>query len=135
VVTRWESLAEDLLAVIDHFSPIEPVCAAGISMGTGTILYALTQAPSVFRGAGASDLPSLRQLADVRVPALILPWATDPTHPISTAERLAEALPAATLHVSDTADDVRTWAAKAAAFFACGRAADPRPRPQLAGAS
>lgn len=185
---RWESLAEDLLAVIDHFSPAEPVRAAGISMGTGTILNALTQAPerfaavmlgapptawetraaqraqyeqfaqqveqmspgqaaamfaqapvpqifehvpgygvptpahellpSIFRGGGASDLPSSRQLADVRVPALILAWATDPAHPISTTERLAEVLPASTFHVSDTAEDVRTWAAKAAAFFA-----------------
>lgn len=186
---RWESLAEDLLAVIDHFSPAEPVRAAGISMGTGTILNALIQAPGrftavtlgapptawetraaqgaqyeqfaqlieqmspgqfaatldqapippifehvpgfpgvptpahellpfVFRGARASDLPSPRQLADVRVPALILAWATDPTHPVSTAERLAEILPAATLHVSDTIEDIRTWAARAAAFFA-----------------
>jgi 3-oxoadipate enol-lactonase len=185
---RWESLAEDLLAVIDHFSPTEPVRAAGISMGTGTILNALTQAPerfatvmlgapptawetraaqraqyeqfaqqveqmspgqaaamfaqapvppifehvpgygvptpahellpSLFRGAGASDLPSSRLLAGVRVPALILAWTTDPTHPVSTAERLAEILPASALHVSDTAEDVRTWAARAAAFFA-----------------
>lgn len=185
---RWESLAVDLLAVIDHFSPAEPVRAAGISMGTGTILNALTRAPerfaavmlgappiawearaaqraqyeqfaqqveqmspgqaaamfaqapvppifehvpgygvptpahellpSVFRGAGASDMPSPRQLAGVRVPALILAWATDPAHPVSAAERLAEVLPASMLHVSDTAKDVRTWAAKAAAFFA-----------------
>jgi 3-oxoadipate enol-lactonase len=186
---RWESLAADLLAVIDHFSPTEPVRAAGISMGTGTILNALAQAPgrfamvmlgapptawetraaqraqyeqlaqsveqmspgqaaamfgqapippifehvpgypgipspahellpSVFRGAGSSDLPSPQQLADVRVPALILAWATDPAHPIATAERLAEVLPAAALHVSDTTEDIRTWAARAAAFFA-----------------
>lgn len=185
---RWESLAEDLLAIIDHFSPAEPVHAAGISMGTGTVLTALAKAPgrfagvmlgapptawetraaqraqyeqfaqrieqmspgqaaamfaqapippifehipgygvptpahhllpSLFRGAGASDLPSPQRLADVRVPALILAWATDPAHPISTAERLAEILPASTLHVSDTTEDIRTWAARAAAFFA-----------------
>ncbi|MGD0706434.1 MAG: alpha/beta fold hydrolase [Trebonia sp.] len=186
---RWEALAEDLLAVMDHFSPGEPVRAAGISMGTGTILNALAKAPerfatvmlgapstawetraaqrvqyehfarlveqmspsrfagmlaqapippifehvpgypgvpspayellpTVFRGAGASDLPSPQQLAGVRVPALILAWATDPAHPIATAERLAKILPASTLHASDTTEDISTWAARAAAFFA-----------------
>lgn len=185
---RWESLAEDLLAVIDHFSPAEPIRAAGISMGTGTILNALAKAPgrfagvmlgapptawetraaqraqyehfaqsleqmspgqaaamlaqapippifehvpgygvptlahellpSVFLGAGASDLPSPQLLAGVRVPALIPAWATDPAHPVSTAERLAEILPASRFHVSDTTRDIRTWAARAAAFFA-----------------
>jgi pimeloyl-ACP methyl ester carboxylesterase len=74
--------------------------------------------PPLFRGAGASDLPSPQLLAGVRVPALILAWATDPVHPIGTAERLAEILPAATLHVSDTTGDIRSWAARAAAFFA-----------------
>ena len=186
---RWESLADDLLAVIDHFSDAEPVRAVGISMGTATILHALARAPgrfsavtlgapptawetrvaqralyeqfaqaveqmspsqfagmlaqapvppifehipgyagipspahellpAVFRGAGASDLPSPQQLALVQVPALILAWATDPAHPVSSAERLAATLPAATLHISDTAADIGTWAARAAAFFA-----------------
>ncbi|MEU3979295.1 alpha/beta fold hydrolase [Streptomyces sp. NPDC026672] len=186
---RWEALAEDLLAVADHFSPGEPVRAMGVSMGTATILSALVRAPerfaavalgapptawetrapqgelyeqfaataeevgpeefaallaeapvppifeelpgypgvpslahellpSVFRGAGASDLPAGELIAGVRVPALILAWDTDPGHPLSTAERLDRLLPAATLHVSRTTDDIATWAGRAAAFFA-----------------
>jgi len=185
---RWGELAEDLLAVIDHFSPGEPVRAIGISMGTATILTAaireperfaalalgapptawetrapqaamyeqlaqlvetmpseefsalLAQAPvpeifadvsgfgaapdvssallpSVFRGAGASDLPAPEALARLRTPALILAWATDTGHPLSTAQRLAELLPASTLHVSTTSTDIRTWAGRAATFF------------------
>jgi 3-oxoadipate enol-lactonase len=186
---RWESLAEDLLAVADHFSPGEPVRAMGISMGTATILCALARAPerfeavtlgapptawqtraaqaaqyeqlarlveestveefarmfaaapvppifehsdaypspvavagdllpSVFRGAGASDLPPEDHIATMRVPALILGWETDPAHPVTTARRLAELLPASKIHLSSTVEDIRTWAARAAAFFA-----------------
>ncbi|WP_310795695.1 alpha/beta fold hydrolase [Herbiconiux moechotypicola] len=74
--------------------------------------------PSVFRGAGASDLPAPESLRGVPTPALVLAWATDAGHPLSTAERLVELLPEAELHVSHTAADVRTWAARAATFFA-----------------
>jgi 3-oxoadipate enol-lactonase len=58
---RWESLAEDLLAVIDHFSPAEPVRVAGISMGTGTILNALTQAPERFAAVMLGAPPTARE--------------------------------------------------------------------------
>lgn len=44
----WESLARDLLEIVDHFSPDEPVRAVGISMGTASILTALTLAPGRF---------------------------------------------------------------------------------------
>jgi 3-oxoadipate enol-lactonase len=186
---RWDALADDLLAVIDHFSSGAPVHAVGISMGTATILTALARSaghfrsvtlgapptawetraaqsaqyeqlasmvetmtpaalvealsqapvppifaavpdftlrpdvdpallPAVFRGAGASDLPDPSRLAGLDVPALILSWATDPGHPVSTGERLAELLPHATFHISETAGDIKTWAARAAQFFA-----------------
>lgn len=45
---RWDGLAEDLLALIDRFSPDEAVRAIGISMGTGTIVTALARAPERF---------------------------------------------------------------------------------------
>lgn len=184
----WDALSDDLLALVDAVSPADPVRAFGVSMGTGTLLHALTKAPSRFtavtlgapptawetrsaqgsmydglaalveskpsgdladlfaaaplapifqgvagfpsaptpprellpsilRGAGHTDLPDPELLRAVDVPALILAWATDPGHPISTAERLKELLPASTLHVSATAPDIKTWAARAAAFF------------------
>lgn len=73
--------------------------------------------PSVVRGAGLSDLPAPDALRALQHPALILAWATDPGHPLSTAERLAELLPNARLHVSDSVDDIRSWPARAAQFL------------------
>lgn len=73
--------------------------------------------PSVLRGAARSDLPGREQLARIEQPTLILAWDTDPTHPVSTAEMLAGTMPAARLHVSRTADDVRTWGRRIAEFL------------------
>jgi pimeloyl-ACP methyl ester carboxylesterase len=52
-------------------------------------------------------------LAAVAHPTLILAWETDPVrpvHPVTTARYLQSSMPDATLHVSGTVDDVRTWA-------------------------
>ncbi|SFM82824.1 hypothetical protein SAMN05421805_1011677 [Saccharopolyspora antimicrobica] len=50
-------------------------------------------------------------------PALILAWDTDPLHPVSTAERLHELLPNSALHVSKTAEDVKSWTNRVIQFF------------------
>ena len=65
--------------------------------------------PFVLTGAGNSDLPSPDAIRDLRMPTLILAWDTDPGHPVSTAERLAELLPNKTLHVARTFDEITTW--------------------------
>lgn len=67
--------------------------------------------PSVFRGAGDSDLPDPAQLARIEAPVRILAWVDDPSHPMSTAHRLAEILPNTTLTVARTPGDVREWPA------------------------
>lgn len=64
---------------------------------------------AVLRGAAASDLPPPEKIAQLGQPALILAWDTDPAHPIATAERLAEILPRADLHVARTLRQVREW--------------------------
>ncbi|MBU4465492.1 MAG: alpha/beta hydrolase [Actinobacteria bacterium] len=46
---RWDRLADDLLAVLDHAAPGEKVHAVGPSMGTGTLLHAATREPRRFR--------------------------------------------------------------------------------------
>ncbi|NNG38570.1 alpha/beta fold hydrolase [Flexivirga sp. ID2601S] len=46
---RWPQLADDLLALIDHLHPDEPVDALGVSMGVGTLLHAATTHPDRFR--------------------------------------------------------------------------------------
>lgn len=75
-------------------------------------------ASAILRGVGLSDLPDPTQLAALTHPTLILAWDTDPLHPVSTAERLAEIIPDSTLHVARTVDDVRTWTQRTIDFFA-----------------
>lgn len=188
----WPSLAHDLLALADHFSPGEAVSIVGSSMGTATALHAVVEhpnrfnrlvltapptawetragqakiyealaqvvensteqaltamfasaaaapifadvpnyppalgatselLPSIFRGAGMSDLPDAHSLRLIRQRALVMPWATDPGHPLSTAERLVELLDHAELHVSSSSADIATWGARAAAFLSDGQ--------------
>lgn len=74
--------------------------------------------PAVLRGAAASDLPPPDAVRAVTAPTLLLAWETDPGHPRSTAEHLAELLPDAELHVAQTLDDVADWSDRLASFLA-----------------
>lgn len=65
--------------------------------------------PSLFRGAAASDLPALGEIARIDVPVTVLAWIDDPSHPVSTAEDLSRTLPRATLSVARTPQDVQEW--------------------------
>ena len=51
------------------------------------------------------------------IPALILAWDTDPGHPVTTAQRLCDLLPEATLHIAKTTTDIATWPTQVAAHF------------------
>ncbi|WP_374777855.1 alpha/beta hydrolase [Streptomyces sp. NBC_01310] len=181
----YPSLADDLLALLDHLGAAEAVDGMGASMGCATVLHAAVRAPerfsrlvllipptawttraayahanrrsaetvaregldawlgkrrqqppavvsdvpefpptptegvlpSVLRGLARSDLPPPAKIARLRLPALVLAWADDPGHPLSTARTLAEALPGADLHVSETRADIRTWGERIAAFL------------------
>lgn len=64
---------------------------------------------SALRGAAASDLPEPARLAMLKVPVLILAWRGDPSHPVSSAERLAELLPDAELCIAGSSDEIRAW--------------------------
>jgi 3-oxoadipate enol-lactonase len=74
--------------------------------------------PAVLRGAAASDLPDPDAVRAVTARTLLLAWETDPGHPVSTAERLAELLPDAELHVADRLSDLASWTARLEAFLA-----------------
>ncbi|WP_256789656.1 alpha/beta fold hydrolase [Frankia sp. AvcI1] len=79
--------------------------------------------PSVLRGAADSDLPAEQALATIDIPVLILPWAGDPGHPVSTAERLAALIDGAQLQVAETGAQLASWGALAADFLGSGRGA------------
>jgi 3-oxoadipate enol-lactonase len=184
----WSVLADDMIALADHFSPDAPVTVIGSSMGTGTALHAavkrperfarlvltapptawetrsgqsetyaamaeaaentspeglaqmLAQAPmppifegtpgfpappdvahallpTVLRGAGASDLPPADAVRALEQPTLILAWATDPGHPVSSAEKLHSLMSGSQLHISTSTADIASWGARAAAFL------------------
>jgi len=73
--------------------------------------------PSVLRGAAASSFPVDEDLRTIHQPTLILAWDTDPSHPLSTAEHLAEQLPDSVVEIATTPDEIRSWAGRAAAFL------------------
>ena len=73
--------------------------------------------PAVLRGAAATDLPSPDEIAGIRQETLLLPWATDPGHPISTAIALAEAVINSRLRIAHNAAQVRAYGAWSVAFL------------------
>jgi 3-oxoadipate enol-lactonase len=64
---------------------------------------------AALRGAALSDLPKLDHLRSLEIPTLILAWTKDPSHPLATAEALAETLPRAELVVAHSFEDIETW--------------------------
>lgn len=76
--------------------------------------------PIVFRGAAQTDLPPLEELSAIEVPALLLPWAGDPGHPVATSEALLGVLPDARLEVAESVEDVHAFGARAAEFLRRG---------------
>ncbi len=73
--------------------------------------------PTVFRGAALSDFPPADDIVDIGQPVLILAWAGDPGHPVSTSERLVALLPHAELHIAQSPDDVAQWVELADRFL------------------
>ena len=74
--------------------------------------------PAILRGAAASDFPDPDAVARLRQPTLLLAWEGDDGHPLSSAERLAELLPDATLSVARRLPDLGAWPALVAGFCA-----------------
>ncbi|QDP96144.1 alpha/beta hydrolase [Microlunatus elymi] len=73
--------------------------------------------PAILRGAAATDLPPLSQIATIGQQTLLLPWATDPGHPVSTATALAEAMINSRLRIAHTAEQVQQYGDWSAAFL------------------
>ncbi|MGI9327974.1 MAG: alpha/beta fold hydrolase [Pseudomonadales bacterium] len=60
-------------------------------------------------GAALSDLPPPDILANLQIPALLLAWPGDDSHPLAVAERLANLLPNAHLQVAREPDEPFAW--------------------------
>ena len=63
----------------------------------------------MFRGAAHADLPDPERVATITAPTLILAWSGDPGHPVSTAERLVDLIPNATMQVASTLTELFSW--------------------------
>lgn len=73
--------------------------------------------PAVFRGSAQTDFPPREEIARLDLPVLVLSWTGDGTHPVSSGEALADALPNAELVVANTPAELATWGDRAAAFL------------------
>ena len=100
-----------------HAQPVPEILSefAGLYRQVPAVTEALL--PAVLRGAAASDLPDPDAVRDVTVPTLLLAWETDPGHPVSTAERLAELLPDTELHVARKLRELASWTNRLEAFL------------------
>jgi pimeloyl-ACP methyl ester carboxylesterase len=63
----------------------------------------------ILEGAIGSDLPPRDVIARLRQPTLVLAWADDPGHPVSTAEQLHDLLPNSELHIAVSLDQAKAW--------------------------
>ncbi|RFA23376.1 alpha/beta fold hydrolase [Subtercola boreus] len=117
-IERYPSAEEAEAALMAMFASAPlPELFAELPNYPGVPDVSMRLLPTVLRGAAESDLPSFEALAEIIQPTLILAWAGDPAHPVSTAEKLAELLPNSELVVSSTLQDVRGWGDRAAAFL------------------
>jgi 3-oxoadipate enol-lactonase len=73
--------------------------------------------PTIMRGAAATNLPDPEVIATIKQETLLLPWAADPGHPVSTAVTLAESMINSRLRIAHTAEQVKAFGAWSAAFL------------------
>lgn len=73
--------------------------------------------PTIMRGAAAADLPLLGEIAKIKHETLLLPWVSDPGHPVSTAIALVEAMINSRLRIAHTAAQVKAYGAWSAQFL------------------
>ncbi len=64
---------------------------------------------NLFIGAAETDFPSREEIKTLDLPALVLGWTGDPTHPIETAMELDKLLPQSTLVVAEGYSDFERW--------------------------
>ncbi len=64
---------------------------------------------NLFTGAASTDLPSREEIESIDIPALILGWTDDPTHPLETATELDRLMPQSILEIADGYSELERW--------------------------
>ena len=72
---------------------------------------------TILRGAAASNLPPRDAVATISCPTLVLAWAADPGHPLSTAESLHSLIPGASLSIARSYEDAAAWPSVVSSFL------------------
>ncbi|MFP7366097.1 alpha/beta hydrolase [Corynebacterium callunae] len=118
---NWETLCDDLLAVLDHYFPGEQVHGVGPSMGCATLLHAAVRRPSLFSGLTLMLPPTAWETRKAQGADYLSRAEFIETHGMAAllnAEQL-NAKPPATVGVPDTVPDVAIellpWAYRGAA--------------------
>ncbi len=75
--------------------------------------------PPLLEGAARSDLPPEETLRTIEIPTLILAWADDAVHPVSSAQRLHALLPNSELRIATTADEYQKLPQATLEFLMC----------------
>ena len=73
---------------------------------------------TILRGAAASNLPPREAVATLACPTLILAWADDPGHPMSTAEALHSLIEGSQLSVATSFEEAAAWPSVVSSFVA-----------------
>lgn len=97
-----------------------PGVAASLAIGVRALDSRII--PDLFHGAAISDLPPRQALdAIAQIPALILAWTGDSTHPLQSARELHRLLPDSVLHIAASHEEflqfphhIRTFSASLA---------------------
>lgn len=72
----------------------------------------------LLRAAARSDLPRPEQARSVIVPTLLLAWEGDPSHPVATAQALAEVMVQSELRIARDVADTKAWPTVVEEFLA-----------------
>ncbi len=94
LVPSWlaEAKREQVLGMLEGLKPIQPETLSAL-----------------FTGAASTDLPPREEIVTINIPALILGWTDDPTHPLETAIELDRLMPQSTLVVAEAYSDLAQW--------------------------
>lgn len=96
------------LVALGSAAPVPPALADAPTTSPAVVEALL---PTVLRGAASTDLPDARELRRITAPTLVLAWAGDPAHPLSTADRLRDLLPGSRMVIARAPHEIMAWPA------------------------